>query len=70
MFLSFKLPTSDKLYVNWYQYDDIDEFDALDVIGRLSDIWYPVAEDLEIMDITSRWIVTIEHDGVVVLLRW
>ncbi len=64
--LGYVLPAV--VYLNWYQFDDIDELRAMDLAHRFSDIWYPETDDIEIVDIEMRWIVAVTHGGSVKLL--
>ncbi len=59
----------DKLYLNWYRFDDVDEMCAADVIAHFSDIWYPASDDLEVFDRSMSWIVSITHFGAVMVIR-
>ncbi len=38
---------------------------AEDLISTFSDIWYPSSDDLDIIDGTMQWIVSIDHNGTV-----
>lgn len=61
--LDFDLP--EKIYLNWHQYDDIDEMAADDVLNNFDDIWYPAADDLDLLDPDLRWILSVHHSGAV-----
>lgn len=56
---------NDKLFVNWYRYDEIDIFKAGDLSTYFDDIWFPDVDDIDIFDNSLDWIVTIRHDGQV-----
>jgi hypothetical protein len=58
-----------KVYVNWYRYDDIDEFRLEDLSNHFNSIWYAGPDDIEIFDTTLSWVVSIRHDGVVSVTR-
>lgn len=63
----------DKIFVNWYQFDDVDEFRVSDLSRCFFDIWYPSSDDIEIFDSTCSWQLSVRHDGVVSLSmppRW
>jgi len=62
-------PESELVYLNWYQYDEIDECRTEDVVRLFHDIWYPSADDLELIDSQLKWILSIEHHGMVRGLR-
>lgn len=57
------IPPAPKVLINWYRLDDLDEiaFDAL--VERFQDLWYPGSDDIEILDETCDWIVSISHTG-------
>jgi hypothetical protein len=54
---------SEKVYINWHQYDDIDERRFADLANNFEDIWYPAADDIDIFDSSLCWILSISHDG-------
>ena len=54
-----------KVYVNWYRYDNIDEFLLDDLINYFDDIWYPASDDIEVFDASFSWILSVSHDGVI-----
>jgi hypothetical protein len=51
------------VYVNWYQYDEIDEMALSDLNRYFEYIWYPGADDIDIFDSTLYWLLSISHDG-------
>jgi len=55
-----------KIFINWYRFDDIDEmyFDSLN--DYFDDIWYSGPDDIDIFDKSFSWIISISHDGGVV----
>lgn len=59
----------DNVLINFYQYDDIDEMRLKDVSNYLEYIWYPSSDDIEIFDNTLSSIISITHDGEILLLR-
>jgi len=64
--LEIKLP--EKIYLNWYLYDDIDEIRASDLLDKFNDIWYPSADDLDLIDPQMNWILVIHHYGMISFL--
>jgi hypothetical protein len=54
-----------KVFVNWYRFDRIDEFGTEDLCKYFGDIFYPSADDLEILDSSLTWLVSIRHYGAV-----
>ena len=65
--LGIKIPQ--KVYLNWYRFDDIDQIDLADLDRYFSDIWYPGSDDLDVFDESAEWIVSIAHHGKVRLFR-
>jgi hypothetical protein len=65
----FGCDVSGSAYLNWYHFANIDEMLTRDVIVNFSDIWYPAADDLELIDSRFRWIVSVHHEGSVLLLN-
>jgi hypothetical protein len=56
------------VFVNWYHFDDIDEFSFVDLDKYFGDIWYPGSDDIDIFDATFSWIVSVSHYGSLKLL--
>lgn len=56
---------SSNIYINWYQFRDIDLIKINDLDKYFYDIWFPSADDIDIFDENLNWIVSIRHDGVV-----
>jgi len=55
----------DRLFVNWYRFDRIDEIGTDDLSRNFRDIWYPSSDDVDILDPKFGWILSIEHNGTV-----
>ncbi|MDP3928567.1 MAG: hypothetical protein Q8R57_06055 [Bacteroidota bacterium] len=58
-----------KIYINWYQFDNIDLLDTSDLNKYFYDIWFPSADDIDLFDESFNWIVSIRHDGIVSFLK-
>jgi len=56
--------------VNWYRFDEIDEIEAGVLTELFTDVWYPTADDIDIMDIDISWVVSVRYDGVVKRIRF
>lgn len=52
-----------RIYLNWHQFDDIDEMLLSDVSEFLEFLWYPGADDLDLFDESLTWMLSISHDG-------
>ena len=55
-----------KVFVNWYRFDDIDEMDFDSLNSYFDDIWYSGPDDIDIFDKSFSWIISISHDGAVI----
>ena len=53
----------ESVLINFCRVDDIDEMKLDDLNKYFYDIWYPVAEVIEIFDRECNWMVLISHDG-------
>jgi len=58
-----------KIYINWYQFDNIDLLDTSDLNKYFYDIWFPSADDIDLFDESLNWLVSIRHDGIVSFLK-
>lgn len=54
-----------RVFVNWYRYDRIDEFQLAELSHFFHAIWYPSSDDIEIFDATCTWIFAVTHMGTV-----
>lgn len=57
------------LYINWYRFDEIDRVGAEDLARHFADIWYPSSDDIDILDDTCDWILSIGHSGDIRVAR-
>ena len=69
MMTELGLAWADSLYLNWSQYDHIDEVATEDMATHFSDIWYPSLDDLDIFDSSMAWILSVFHHGAVSILK-
>ena len=63
VFSRLNIQPNEKIYINWYQFDDIDEMRFDDLNKYFDDIWYPSSDDIDIFDSTFSWFLCISHDG-------
>ena len=61
----FAVALCDRVFVNWYRFDEIDELSLRDVVSAFSDLWYPASDDIELFDDTLEAVLSVRHDGVV-----
>jgi hypothetical protein len=59
----------DKVLINWYRFDRIDEMSLDDFSRYFGDLWYPAADNIDLFDHSLSWILTIDYSGTVSLLR-
>lgn len=59
----------ESVYINWYNFDQIDELAFHDLNAAFSDIWWPGPDDINIFDASYKWILSIDHDGYISLLK-
>ncbi|HET7698324.1 MAG TPA: hypothetical protein VFK57_21590 [Vicinamibacterales bacterium] len=59
VFDSLSIQPTSKVVVNWYHFDQIDEMHFRDLNAFFADIWYPAADDIDILDETPSWVVSI-----------
>ncbi len=58
----------DSVYLNWGRFDSLDEMKAEDVKQWFDYLWYPSADDLDILDSDLEWVISIAHSGEVYVL--
>jgi len=66
--VSLKLSFDEMIYLNWYQFDQIDEMKITDLSNQFDDIWYPSSDDLNIVSVNLNWIISVHHSGTVSVL--
>jgi len=61
----------DLVYLNWYRFQegDVDQFYLKGLTKYFDDIWYPGPDDIDIFDSTVSWVLSIDHDGRINLLK-
>ncbi|ASV12356.1 hypothetical protein [Leptospira santarosai] len=56
------------IYINWYRMDRIDQMYLIDLINNFDDIWYPSVDDIDIIDMSISWILSVSHFGEIKLI--
>ena len=69
VFRNIKIFPNEKIYINWYLFDDVDEMRFVDLNNYFYDIWYPGSDDIDIFDSTFSWVLSISHEGYVKYLN-
>lgn len=69
LFAKLHLLFPEKIYLNWYQFEELDEISTVDLVNKFHDIWYPSSDDLDLVDPQAQWVISIHHTGAVTLLR-
>lgn len=60
---SICIGVQEKVFVNWHQFDKIDQLSFENLAKYFSDIWYPSTDDIDIFDSSLLWIISIDHHG-------
>ncbi|HJR70816.1 MAG TPA: hypothetical protein VKA43_12295 [Gammaproteobacteria bacterium] len=66
---SLGISPSDRVFINWHRFDEIDEMNVDDLSTYFASIWYPSSDDIDIFDGKYSWILSVRHDGVLSVLR-
>lgn len=59
-----------KIMINFYRFDDMDELLLEDVDMHFEYMWYPGSDDIDICDSTLSWVVSVSHDGEVSVVKF
>jgi hypothetical protein len=59
----------DEVFLNWGEFDEIDQMAFNDVDRHFEDIWYPHRDDLDIFDQSGQWLISVDHDGYVKMIH-
>src|ERR1035437_61957 len=55
LFSYIKIEPLDKILINWFHYDKIDEFLFSDLEKYFDDIWFESSDDIDIFDKNLEW---------------
>lgn len=69
VFWQLNVHSAPQVYVNWHQFDEVDEMPLRLLCDHFTDIWYPSSDDIDIFDDSLAWVVSVYHDGEVRMLR-
>ncbi len=58
------------VFINWYQFDNIDVMTSKDVVRYFDDLWYPSSDDIDLFDSSFAWVVSVRHDGIVAIVKF
>lgn len=58
----------DKVLINWYRFDNIDQFYFDDLNKHFDSIWYPGPDDIDIFDESFSWVLSVSHSGVISII--
>lgn len=64
-----KLELMKEVYINWFQFDNVDIIKLEDLNKYFLDIWYTSSDDIDIFDESLEWILSIRHDGSISILN-
>jgi hypothetical protein len=59
----FRVRPQPTVFINWYRFDNVDRIDVEDLSRHFGDIWYPSSDDIDILDDTCDWILSVGHSG-------
>lgn len=59
----------ESVFINWHQYDEIDQIGLSDLEEYFAYIWYPSADDIDIFDSSCAWVLSVSHDGEIKVTR-
>lgn len=62
---NFGYSANEKIYLNWKNFESIEEMSKLSFNQNFFDIWYPGVDDLDIFDESCNWLLSITHAGIV-----
>ena len=65
VFKQLRLPLSANTYVNWSHFDDVDEVNTADLLKWFDYLWYPGADDVDLMPENIEWVLSVQHSGAV-----
>jgi hypothetical protein len=63
LFNELGIPAPKNLYINWYQFDQIDIFNFDDFTKYFEFIWYPGPDQIELFSEELTWIVSVDESG-------
>ncbi len=68
--LRLGIETKKSIYLNWYRFDEIDQFNLNDLVQNFDDIWFSGTDDIDLFDESLNWVLSIRHDGCLSLLKY
>lgn len=63
LLLDLGIRPAERVYVNWYRFDEVDSLPLVDLSRFFTDVWYRDSDDIEIFDDSCAWIVAVSHSG-------
>jgi len=63
------LKEDNSIYVTWNSFINVDKFSTKDFFKYFTDIWYPIADDIDITNQNLSWIISIRHDGAISYIK-
>jgi len=64
-----QISPNEKVYINFYRFDDVDELALDDVVKYFEYMWYSYSDDIDIFDSSLSWILSIDHNGQIYVLK-
>jgi hypothetical protein len=57
------------VFINWYRYDRIEEIGFFDLDKYFGDIWHPGPDEMDVLDSSLSWIISISPEGYIKVVR-
>ena len=70
LFDDLRIVPESNVFLNWYRFDDVDEIAFDDLADYFEDIWYPSSDDIDILDASYRWMLSVSHGGQASIARF
>lgn len=67
--IGLNVADQDRVFLVWDDWLDVDETSFEVLRKEFRNIWYPVADDLDVYDARGRWALLIDHNGQVKLYQ-
>jgi hypothetical protein len=55
--------------INWYRFDDVDSMKVADLDRYFDDVWYPSSDDIDLVEPSGAWVISIAHHGEISVLK-
>ncbi|OGP14081.1 MAG: hypothetical protein A2052_00765 [Deltaproteobacteria bacterium GWA2_54_12] len=67
---SLNIKPENNVFIDWwFKYGDMDEIAFADLNEYFTEMWFPGPDDIDIFDSTFDWIIHIDHEGYISLIK-